>query len=209
MPSNATLNASPSSPLTQARQTYEPLRTFHGTTAINKADIQVHGFTRERKVEGATEAALADDPELRSRRGFEGTWQRCEIRAYKHAARQHHYLTRSAEFGANFAALVTVPPQMPALVRVIGSPEDLMLEHDCDCEHQDLLRTPRNIPADHVLGSKKSRHRRAAELFRPHLERAFKRPVSTSEAARWLQTVQSDSEADMDEPPEAADRRAQ
>lgn len=160
---------------------------YHGTTKGNKRLIQQYGFCKERKTDGATNAAGDVDGEL------------------SEVAAKYHYFSTKRAHAAEYAALAGQANNDGAIVTVFGRTKTLGLKTDRDSakENQKIaLRTNRDIPPGNVLPSKKnpdmSHSNAAIEHFQKQLKRKLNIEVPITVAASWLHDVQSDSEGDDD-----------
>jgi hypothetical protein len=179
-----------------AQQTYRANRWYHGTSHESRRHIEKNGFRREDKVDGAasryarthlTPSQRADPRQAR------------QLEQFLKASQEHHFVTDDRKTAATYARFASARhwPASRAIVRILGTSDELGLHTDPNSTERPCWRTSQDIGPEHILGSHGKPNDRAVERFRGLLEGRFDRPVSHEEAQAWLQEVQSNSDDDL------------
>ncbi|MEA3119521.1 MAG: type effector protein AvrRpm1 [Paraburkholderia sp.] len=171
----------PPETLAAARRAYRSSLLYHGTTLGAKDAIRRGGFEMRNKSGGATTGS----PFLAAN------------------ARAYHYLTTSKDVARGFAEASAWgrPSETPAIVRTVGVARAVPLESDPDSDsNMHAVRTPHDIAAYHVIGSKKGVSGQEGYPFSYELAQ---QGVSAHPhvATRLLHEVASDSDDDFSPSP--------
>lgn len=158
-----------------ARNVYVDNVVYHATESSSKDSIRKHGFQTKRKRDGAmkrlTQDVMMEEYFIKN-------------------AKKHNYVMTDKEAAKDFKYFTS-----PSLVRAFKG--DVRFEMDPDFNNGSAMRTRQDIPADNIVGSKKSAPSRGeSKTMQAAMARAGVK-VNSKEAGRLLRTVQSDSEDDF------------
>ncbi len=166
-----------------AKQTYNDIRMFHGTSPAGKASIQNYGFLLDQKTFGAMDRLI----QIRGRNQI--------LPGAEQQANNAHHLTVQRNVARQYAGAAG---QGRAVVRTLINNRQAtgVFPDPFSRAGSGALITEQDIPASSVLGSKAFQSGQGSREFRAAL-RARRASVSESQARRLLNQVQSDSEDDF------------